>query len=112
MVSIIRVGCWIFCSAPSWPIVNQRELKADEISSLVFARRSSKIGSHRRERFFSRSAGSWGYGEASLISPKPKLLGIAASLRNARWGAGNRALIEQLAAVADKDALLAFLRQE
>ena len=27
---------------------------------------------------------------------KPKILGIAASLRNARWGIGNRNLIDEL----------------
>jgi multimeric flavodoxin WrbA len=42
----------------------------------------------------------------------PKLLGIAASLRNARWGAGNRHLIEQLSALEDKKALFAFLQRE
>jgi multimeric flavodoxin WrbA len=43
---------------------------------------------------------------------QPKLLGIAASLRNARWGAGNRRLIESLRACADKEALLAYLTKE
>jgi multimeric flavodoxin WrbA len=42
----------------------------------------------------------------------PKLLGIAASLRNARWGSGNRRLVEQLAALPDKAALMQFLTAE
>ena len=46
------------------------------------------------------------------LAHPPKLLGIAASLRNARWGAGNRHLIEQLATLDDKVALSAFLKQE
>jgi multimeric flavodoxin WrbA len=41
-----------------------------------------------------------------------KVLGIAASLRNARWGAGNRALVEQLCTIPNRDALLAFLKRE
>ena len=44
--------------------------------------------------------------------PQPTLLGIAASLRNARWGAGGRNLIEALAACSDKPALLAYLSRE
>jgi multimeric flavodoxin WrbA len=44
--------------------------------------------------------------------PQPKLLGIAASLRNARWGAGNRELVKALAGLPDKDALLAYLTRE
>jgi multimeric flavodoxin WrbA len=43
---------------------------------------------------------------------KPKLLGIAASLRNARWGAGNRGLVEALKQCADKEALHAYLAKE
>ncbi len=43
---------------------------------------------------------------------RPKLLGIAASLRNARWGAGNRGLIEALGKCSDKAALLAYLTKE
>ena len=42
----------------------------------------------------------------------PKLVGIAASLRNARWGAGNRRLIEALLALPDRAALDAFLAHE
>lgn len=42
----------------------------------------------------------------------PKLLGIAASLRNARWGAGNRRLTDALLALPDRPALDAFLAQE
>jgi multimeric flavodoxin WrbA len=44
--------------------------------------------------------------------PKSKLLGIAASLRNARWGAGNRHLIEALTALPDRAALDSFLARE
>jgi multimeric flavodoxin WrbA len=43
---------------------------------------------------------------------RPKLLGIAASLRNARWGAGNRDLIQALRGCPDKAALLAYLTRE
>ena len=45
------------------------------------------------------------------MSSKPSLLGIAASLRNARWGAGNRGLIDQLKQLSDKELLFAFLKQ-
>jgi multimeric flavodoxin WrbA len=45
------------------------------------------------------------------ISP-PKLLGIAASLRNARWGAGNRRLVETLLTLPDRPALERFLTRE
>ncbi len=41
-----------------------------------------------------------------------RLLGIAASLRNARWGAGKRALLDQIVALSDKEALLCFLSRE
>ena len=41
-----------------------------------------------------------------------RLLGIAASLRNARWGAGKRALLDQIVALSDKEALLCFLKLE
>ncbi|NVO17492.1 MAG: flavodoxin family protein [Rhodoplanes sp.] len=46
------------------------------------------------------------------MASRPRLLGIAASLRNARWGAGNRLLIEALAALPDRPALDAFLARE
>lgn len=46
------------------------------------------------------------------VSRRPKLLGIAASLRNARWGAGNRKLIDQLMTLSDRPALDAFLTSE
>ncbi|MEM9543289.1 MAG: NAD(P)H-dependent oxidoreductase [Cyanobacteria bacterium P01_E01_bin.42] len=39
----------------------------------------------------------------------PKLLGIAASLRNARWGLGNQELIDSLKNCADEAQLLDFL---
>ncbi|HEY8964368.1 MAG TPA: NAD(P)H-dependent oxidoreductase, partial [Alphaproteobacteria bacterium] len=40
------------------------------------------------------------------------VLGIAASLRNARFGAGNHALVEDLKHLKDKDALHAYLEQQ
>lgn len=42
----------------------------------------------------------------------PRILGIAASLRNARWGAGGQALVEDLARCPDKPALLAYLTRQ
>lgn len=41
-----------------------------------------------------------------------KILGIAASLRNARWGAGNRSLIDQLRSTETKEDLVAYLASE
>jgi len=46
------------------------------------------------------------------MNNKPKLLGIAASLRNARWGAGNEALIESLKTLKTEDDLFAYLTKE
>jgi multimeric flavodoxin WrbA len=46
------------------------------------------------------------------MAQRPKLLGIAASLRNARWGAGNRNLIEALKLIPDRKALDVFLTKE
>jgi multimeric flavodoxin WrbA len=46
------------------------------------------------------------------VARAPKLLGIAASLRNARWGAGNRHLIDDLMKLPDRAALDAFLTRE
>ena len=43
---------------------------------------------------------------------KPIILGIAASLRNARWGAGNRQLVESLKEIKNKEDLFNFLSQE
>lgn len=43
---------------------------------------------------------------------RPKLLGIAASLRNARWGAGCRQLIDTLKDLPDRSGLDAFLTKE
>ncbi len=43
---------------------------------------------------------------------KPKLLGIAASLRNARWGAGNRALSNALEQFENAEQLTAFLAEQ
>lgn len=43
---------------------------------------------------------------------KPRLLGIAASLRNARWGAGNRQLVDNLSAIPDRAQLDTFLTRE
>lgn len=50
--------------------------------------------------------------EITVVTRPPTLLGIAASLRNARWGAGNRLLIEALGALPDRPALDAFLARE
>ena len=47
-----------------------------------------------------------------MPTTRPKLLGIAASLRNARWGAGNRQLIDALKVLPDRAALDAFLTKE
>ena len=47
-----------------------------------------------------------------MMGIRPKLLGIAASLRNARWGAGNRRLIDALMGLPDRPALDAFLTCE
>jgi multimeric flavodoxin WrbA len=41
-----------------------------------------------------------------------KILGIAASLRNARWGAGNRKLVDKLRAIESKEELVAYLSNE
>lgn len=46
------------------------------------------------------------------MKTKPKLLGIAASLRNARWGAGNEALINSLKGIKTEEELTAFLTAE
>lgn len=43
---------------------------------------------------------------------KPRLLGIAASLRNARWGIGNQRLIDSLKGMSTKDELFTFLAEE
>lgn len=43
---------------------------------------------------------------------QPKLLGIAASLRNARWGIGNRELIDSLKKISNKEELFKFLTEE
>ena len=43
---------------------------------------------------------------------RPKLLGIAASLRNARWGIGNQYLVDSLAGIADEEQLFSFLSKE
>lgn len=41
-----------------------------------------------------------------------KILGIAASLRNARWGMGNQSLIDSLQAIATPDQLMEFLADQ
>lgn len=46
------------------------------------------------------------------MSNRPTLVGIAASLRNARWGAGNRGLVNQLSSISNKEALFSFLKRE
>lgn len=43
---------------------------------------------------------------------QPKVLGIAASLRNARWGIGNQTLIDSLKQISTKDELLEFLAEQ
>jgi multimeric flavodoxin WrbA len=43
---------------------------------------------------------------------KKKILGIAASLRNARWGAGSEELIEALTNINSKDELMDYLKKE
>lgn len=43
---------------------------------------------------------------------RPKLLGIAASLRNARWGIGNKDLIDSLKGISSDEELFAFLSKE
>jgi multimeric flavodoxin WrbA len=43
---------------------------------------------------------------------KPKLLGMAASLRNARWGIGNAELVGHLASIQEKEALFQFLKAQ
>jgi len=40
------------------------------------------------------------------------ILGIAASLRNARWGIGNKKLVDHLEVLADEHELKRFLREE
>jgi multimeric flavodoxin WrbA len=47
-----------------------------------------------------------------MTAPRPKVLGLAASLRNARWGAGNDSLIADLHGLPDKPALLAYLTKQ
>ena len=46
------------------------------------------------------------------MSGKAKLLGIAASLRNARWGIGNQKLIDSLKDISSKDELINFLARQ
>ena len=41
-----------------------------------------------------------------------KILGIAASLRNARWGIGNRSLIDQLRQIENKEDLTTYFARE
>jgi multimeric flavodoxin WrbA len=43
---------------------------------------------------------------------KPKILGIAASLRNARWGIGNQNLIDELLNCASEEQLKEYLQQQ
>ncbi|MDR3437772.1 NAD(P)H-dependent oxidoreductase [Telmatospirillum sp.] len=47
-----------------------------------------------------------------MMPHRPRILGIAASLRNARWGCGGHELVQDLARCADKDALLAYLKRQ
>lgn len=46
------------------------------------------------------------------MNRKPKILGIAASLRNARWGGGNQTLIDSLKTIATRDELIEFLAEQ
>jgi multimeric flavodoxin WrbA len=46
------------------------------------------------------------------MTPRPRILGIAASLRNARWGCGGQELVKDLANCTDKAALLAYLTRQ
>jgi multimeric flavodoxin WrbA len=41
-----------------------------------------------------------------------KIVGLSASLRNARRGAGNRQLVEELRALATRDALVGYLKEQ
>ena len=43
---------------------------------------------------------------------KKRILGIAASLRNARWGAGNEELIEALNGISSKEELFSYLKEQ
>lgn len=43
------------------------------------------------------------------LKKRPKLLGIAASLRNARWGIGSQELIDSLRGISTEDELFNFL---
>jgi multimeric flavodoxin WrbA len=47
-----------------------------------------------------------------MLTKKRKLLGVAASLRNARWGAGNEELIERLKQIPNEKELMDYLTQE
>ena len=47
-----------------------------------------------------------------MTETSPKLLGIAASLRNARWGAGSSQLIDELRSLDSEEALYDYLRRE
>lgn len=47
-----------------------------------------------------------------MTKARPRLLGIAASLRNARWGAGNRHLTDALLQITERAELDAFLTRE
>src|SRR5688500_9294657 len=44
--------------------------------------------------------------------PQGRLLGIAASLRNARWGIGNQAIIDHLKTIKKKKELFKYLTVE
>src|SRR5207244_6608006 len=52
------------------------------------------------------------YSVTRMPPARPKVLGLAASLRNARWGAGSEKLVADLATLPDKAALLAYLTKE
>jgi multimeric flavodoxin WrbA len=46
------------------------------------------------------------------MEARPRLLGIAASLRNARWGIGNQELVDSLKGLENEEQLFAFLSEE
>ncbi|MEM7144550.1 MAG: NAD(P)H-dependent oxidoreductase [Verrucomicrobiota bacterium] len=46
------------------------------------------------------------------MKKKPVLLGVAASLRNARWGAGSQKLLDSLADIEDEESLFSYLERE
>src|SRR5262249_30213767 len=72
----------------------------------------------KNRRIASRAKSSLCFAEGLIIvgslmtNFRPKLLGIAATLRTARWEPGNRYLIDALMTIPDRPALDAFLTRE